>query len=483
VVNKGGRQVFLVSLKGVLKIALDRAPQLVRWSKAVQSAEIQWRASQGAEPLNWTTQLGQNLSVSPYTFAPVSGTYLSVGATRSNQLSSELSQKTKWGLTYGLAYQKTISQTQLGSIEKKGGQASGFSGITDPVYADALKFNVKLPLLQGFGEVNRDGENRNAFVVEQTKSQEKSGRNQLLAQVASVYWDLVAVHQNLKSLDHALALAQRFYQESLTRLELGAMERTDVKQAELQVGVVKREQLAQKIQRKQIEDQIRLVLGLSQFDVEYEPTETLQVKTLAQSSKELVEQALAASTDLSLIRLKLKLNHLDQVKAEDKKNTKLDLNLELQLNGFGYDGSTATSGLSDPGTQGYLVSLQWKVPLFDQRPRAGLLQVALQSASLESEYLELKDQVKLQVGAYIRNLELAQQNIELAQSQAQLNRELLLKEDEKLRLGESTGYRRSLVQQDLTDSELALTFAQISYEKTYVSLMLLTDQFEANYGL
>jgi len=483
VVTKQGKQVFLVSLKGVLRIALDRAPELVRWSKQVEAAQAGFRASQSAEPLSLTTGFNQNLSVSPYTFSSVPGTYLSVGATRSNQVSSELSQKTKWGLKYGLVYQKSISQTQLGSIATKGAKATGFSGITEPIYSDSLKVDVNVPLLRGLGEVNRDNENRLAVGLKQTQLQAKNSRDRLLGQVASVYWDLVAVHQNLRSLEQSLELSEQFYQESLTRMRLGAMERSEVKLAELQVGAVKKEQLGQQIARKLIEDQIRLILGLSKFDVAYEPTETLAVKKITESPKGLIKKALAGASDLAMVRQRLELNHLDRIKAEDKDSSTLDLSLQWQLNGFGYDGSTATSGLSDSGTQGYLVGLKWKVPLYDPRPGAKRRQVDLEAATLESEYSEVKDQVKLQVRSYLRQLQLAEMNIKLAKNQVQLNRELLTKEEEKLRLGKSTGYRQSQVQQDLTDAQLGLTMAQISFEKTYVSLMLLTNQFEASYGL
>ncbi|OGG99444.1 MAG: hypothetical protein A2600_01755 [Candidatus Lambdaproteobacteria bacterium RIFOXYD1_FULL_56_27] len=485
VVHKDGKDVFLVSLRSILKLAAQRAPQLEVIQNSVSAARGNSEAALEMEPIQWTNKVTQSRSVSNYSF-PTGGssaTYLTLLGTNQEVVSSGLKQKTKLGISYGLTYQKTTSLPQLATIASAGEAVGTYTDLVDKVQADALIAEVNIPLFQDFGEVNEVVGQKAEIAYQTTFWQGKKQREQLLGQVASVYWDLVLVHENLVALQHALDLAQSFHKENLTRFELGALDPTEVKLSETQLVLAKKNLFSEQVRKKEIEDQIRLVLGLTELVVEYEPTEKLEPKPVAKDPAAMLEKALAADADLALLKEQIRANRLDLISAQNGTATNLDLNLQYQLNSFSLAQSPSRSGFSDPGLAGYQVGLTWSVPLFDRRPQEKLGQAQLEQESLRLEYQNAKDQLELALTKTLRNLELAKQSIDLSRQGQELNRQLLEKERLRFKLGQTTTYRVGQVQQDLLNAELSFTAAKVAYEKTYLALLFLTDEFDSTYGL
>lgn len=484
VAKRDGKDVFLVSLRSILKLAAQRAPQLEVIENSVTAARGNSEAALEMEPIQWTNKVTQSRAVSNYSF-PTGGSAngLTILGTNQEVVSSGLKQKTKLGISYGLTYQKTTSLPQLATIASAGDKVGTYTDLVDKVQADALIAEVNIPLFQDFGEVNEVAGQKAEIAYQTTLWQGKKQRDQLLGQVASVYWDLVLVHENLVALQHALDLAQSFHQENLTRFELGALDPTEVKLSETQLVLAKKNLFSEQVRKKEIEDQIRLVLGLTELAVEYEPTEKLEPKPLSKDKEAMLAKALASDADLALLKEQIRSNRLDLLSAENGNSTNLDLNLQYQLNSFSLAQSPSRSGFSDPGLAGYQVGLTWSVPLFDRRPQEKLGQAQLEQESLRLEYQNAKDQLELSLSKTLRNLELAKQSIELSRQGQELNRQLLEKERLRFRLGQTTTYRVAQVQQDLLNAELSFTAAKVAYEKTYLALLFLTDEFDSTYGL
>ncbi|OGG96239.1 MAG: hypothetical protein A2527_04470 [Candidatus Lambdaproteobacteria bacterium RIFOXYD2_FULL_50_16] len=485
-VERQGKQVVQVSLKAILKLTLQRAPQLKIASNRTQAAAQVYEASQGMEPITWTNQISQTYSTSPASFLiseTGSTSYMSLTATQQRLLSTGLKQKLKSGLSYGLTYQRGISTTSLGSIEQSGGQVGAFTDLTDPVYADAVILGVNLPLFQDLGEVNEVPEKRSGIAAQRAELNAAKERRQILGQVASIYWDLVGISENIKALEKSATLAKQFLEDNRVRESVGAIDPTEVKLAEAQLAMAEKNLLAARIDKKSIEDQIRVVLGLGSLPMEYEPTETLQNHSKPMGSTEALRRIMEQNPEIKIFEEQIKSNDLDLIEAQNKVSTNLDLNLQYRLDGYGYDAGTAGSGVGDPGLAGYQVGLTWSVPLFDHKSEQVLAQAQLEKANAELQLRDAKSQLEVTYGSLLRNLDLGLQTIDLAQTSVELNQQLLEKEQQKFRLGKATSYRVSQVRSDLLDAELSLTLAKIGYEKTYLNLTLLTGEFEKNYEL
>ena len=485
IVQRDGRPVVQIGLQSILKLALVRAPQLEISRNRRQSAAQAYRAAQAMEPLTWNNQVAQSRSTSPssYLTGGSSTAYMNLTSTQQRLLQSGLSQKLKNGISYGLSYQRATSTTGLASIESQGDQVGTFTDLSDPVYADGLVLSVNVPLFQDLGEVNRVSQQRSGVAAAQAEINDAQTRRDLLGQVASVYWDLVGITENIQALAESEKLASQFVQDNRVRLSLGALDPTEVKLAEAQLAMAQKNLLAAQIDKKAIEDQIRIILGMGRIPMEYEPTEKLGQRPALATSEAAFKRILARDPGIKRLEQQLKASRLDVLVAQNKTDTNLDLNLEYRMDGYGYDQSTASSSLGDSGLTGYQVGLTWSVPLFDRKSSAALHRARIEKENLAVQIADARNQLEVTYGSLLRALDLSNQSIALAQVSLDLNRQLLVKENQKFRLGKSTSYRVSQIRSDMLDAELALTIAKIGLEKTHLQLMLLTGEFERYYEL
>jgi outer membrane protein TolC len=143
----------------------------------------------------------------------------------------------------------------------------------------------------------------------------------------------------------------------------------------------------------------------------------------------------------------------------------------------------AASSLGESSYNAYQLGLTWNVPLFDKQTPKEIKQRNLENSKLLLQISDLKAQLKVSLQSIIRSLKLAEQGIKLSTTSVDLAKDLLEKETEKFTLGNSTSFRVSQVQQDLTDAQKNKTISEVNYEKSYLELLIITGRIFEEYSL
>jgi len=488
VVSVDEYQVIEAKLSDVLNLVLERSSVMKILELNERIAGEQLLSARGSRPSSLINSLGVIRSSAPFQSSFSSGSsqtntdYLNFSASDVTSLSSSWTKQIDLGISYGIAYAKKTTKSSLASILKEGESLTEWTS-KDPLYSDNLTVSLSIPLFQDWGEVNRSGEFRSENFLYQTKIQSKKSKLLLLSQMAMIYWDLVGVEKTIETLKAGVQLAERFFEDNKTRLRLGVLDQVEVKQSEAQVALIRQSLLREEVLKKQIEDQLKAALDLNDIPYGYKLVEEFKIREINDGFDGLLEKAYKADPDLELLLVGMKNNQLDKKVALNRLDTDLDLSLQYQFNGYGLNSSEPTSMLSDTKLQTYQMGLTWTVPLFDVASKSKSLQVEYDRARIDLQISNQKKQIKLELQSVLRNLKLAEKGIKLARISVSLEEDLLEKETEKFKLGNSTSFRVAQVQQDLSQAQKSEILSRIQYEKIFLSFLVLTDQIYSYYQL
>ncbi len=131
----------------------------------------------------------------------------------------------------------------------------------NPAYTADLSLSVKQPLLKNAGTtVNRANINRAEIGVTRANLNFQSRLLQVVRDTENAYYNLVFAREQLKVRNSSLALAERLYQENLTRKNTGVATDLDVLQAEVGVANSRRGVIeAEKSVRDRQDDLLNLI--------------------------------------------------------------------------------------------------------------------------------------------------------------------------------------------------------------------------------
>lgn len=500
-VQDNGETIVEVSMEGLLALALERSTtaDLLEINRQI-AAEAYEASKEMYNPVFKTTVgvsrstsvsstniSGNNLTVGVTSTPPyigwISSSYIGLSATDVTAVSATWSKKLTSGITYQLTYQKATAKTSLGSVPEEGNSFDEWVATDDPLYNDSLTAAVNIPLFQDFGDVNKIVEFKSKIALEQTDMQSRKSRLDLLNAIANIYWDLVGVQENIKTLESSIKLAEQFLADTKTRQKMGVLDVIEVKQSESRLAAVRQSRLQEVFKKSQIEDQIRAALNLSDIPYGYRATENMSIRPNIAVFETLLKTVYEKNQDIQMLEAAIRINSLTMKEAENKAEPDLDINLQYTMNGYGADTIEASGGMSETKLHDYQIGLSWQIPLFDQITPQQISKAALEKSRLNLQIENQKSQLKVELQAILRNLRLAEQGIELAHDTVELVAELLRKETEKFNLGNNTSFRISQVQQDLTDARKNEILARIQYEKAYLALLVITESIFPTYNL
>lgn len=500
-VQENGETVVEVSMAGLLTLALERSTTADLLEINQQIAEEALAAAREVynPMLETSVGLSRNVSVSgtnlsgnvttigststaPY-LGPVSAPYIGLTSSDSVTMAATWSKKLSSGITYQLNYQKISSKTSRGSIPSEGDSFEEWVAADDTLYIDSLTAAVKIPLFQDWGDVNRHAEFKSEIALDQTRMEAKKSKLSLLQMIANIYWDLVGVQENIQALESSIELAEQLLADTRTRQQMGVLDVIEVKQAESRLAAVRQSRLQELFRKSQIEDQIRAALNLGDLPYGYRAVEPMSIRRTIPAFSELLKTVHSRNQDIQMLEAGLRFNALTQQEAENKAEPDLDVQLQYQLNGYGNDTIKALGGMSEARLHDYQIGLSWQVPLFDKVTPQQINKALLERNRLMLQIDNQKSQLKVELQSILRSMKLAEEGIRLAQVTVNLVEELLRKETEKFNLGNSTSFRISQAQQDLTDAKKNEILARIQYEKAYLSLLIITENIFAVYQL
>src|ERR1039458_3558826 len=214
----------------------------------------------------------------------------------------------KWCSSYGIQQGfLTGTSLQLGMGNTLGVTQNSPYNLFTPYSQSTLQLAVQQNLLQGF----RPSVNNRAIRVakNQRHISDLTFKNQVMSSVANVvslYWDLVTDNEDLKVKQHTFELNKKLYEDNQRRAELGAIAPIDIIQAEAEMKSSQQDVVTAELQVLQQEMILKSVLTRSGMDdlavvgARIVPTDHIEVpaQEAVRPIQDLMAEALAGRPDV-----------------------------------------------------------------------------------------------------------------------------------------------------------------------------------------
>ena len=371
--------------------------------------------------------------------------------------------------------------------------------VLNPSVAPNLSFAFQHNLLQGFGvAVNA----RNITVAKMNlKISDLNFKTQVIGTVTNVlnlYYALVADYEDVRAKKSALEAAQRFYQESQQRLQLGSLSPLDVTTAESQAASSQNDLVVSQTNLAQQELQLKNALSRTGVmdpvlaSVEIMPLDQIVIpeKDDLPPIKELVARALANRSDLAAERASIE---TAEVSALGTKNGVLPslqvFGAESQAGLAGTPKTVTAAGVTETANPYFIggigtalsqvfqrnfpterIGAFIQAPVFNRQAQAdaGIDQLQLRQTQLTTQ--RDLNQVAVDVSNYVVALRQARARYAAAAQNRILQQQLLDAEQEKFSLGASTPYNVIQQQRDLAAAQSTEIAALAAYGNARVAL-------------
>lgn len=357
----------------------------------------------------------------------------------------------------------------------------------NPSYNSGLNFNLRQPLLQGFGtDVTRYG-------IEVAKrnldlSQLEFERIVILTlqRVESAYWDLVYRMENLQVKKQSLELANDLLEQTRTRVRIGTSAPIDIVQSEATVAAREQEIILAENQVEEGADQLKKLLGfegLDDWNSVIVPVDALEVNPTTVALEPALDRALSRRTELRSRQLATEIRQLGVVSAHNAVRPAVDL-----VAGYGFTGVGGT--FFPPDAPGTVVAGSWddalrqigdrdyrqwstgvnvSYRLGNNQAKAELAQRRYELAGArQAEALE-RQEVIAQVRDAVRGLEAGAKSIAAAVKARELAERNLDAELKKFANGMSTNYQVLQIQEDLARAQVSELQSRVWYRLAMVA--------------
>ena len=480
--EENGGLVVEVTLRETLRLVLERNISLesMRVGEAIALSDLEAARNQDNPTLTNSAEYARGLSPVLSTF---DGSALALAGSDAYSLSSVYSQILGNGIEYSLTLSESRSRYVSSSISGLGGNPS-----TNPsdnwLETTSLKGSVTIPIFQDFGEALHNVPVRRSEVgVGESRMDIRGQELGLLEITASTYWDLVAAIENVKVQQDAVKLSGQLLKDNQQRLLTGVLSPFDVQVTETQLARERERLLTARSEVARIEDLARAILNLEVAGLSIRPLEVPRLRDKAFPYQEMLEKMYQSSPALRQLQMRLERNNLDLQEARNSDEPDLDLELYYQMIGYGDSPLEGAGGFSQTDVDGYGATLTWTVPLFDVETRENIRRRTLERKRVELDIASLKSDLNVRLQGVLRQLRLNREQVETARIASRLAEEQLKNELVRIQVGESTSFQVAQFQQDASSARVRVILARLRYERSFLSLLVLTGDIYENFGL
>jgi outer membrane protein len=378
------------------------------------------------------------------------------------------------------------------------------SDILNPSVAPSLAINIQHNLLQGFGiAVNA----RNITVAKiNLQMSDVNFRAQIentIVNVLNTYYALAGGYDDLRAKQGALETAQRFFDESRKRLELGALAALDVTTAENQTAIARQNLINSRTAIQQQELQLKnLISRTSTGDPLIAGVQIIPIDNLAIPSteelppvKDLVQKALTNRSDLLVQAASIKTSEVSALGTEN--------GIRPTVQVFSTHSNAGTAGTprvavsrggatstADPYFAGGLgtalgqvfrrnyptenIGVFARAPLHNDQAQAdyGIDQLQLRQQQLTTA--KAANQAQVDVMNAVVAIRQSKSRYESAVQNRILQQQLLDAEQKRFTLGASTSYLVVVQQRDLTAAQSSELASLVTYQNARINLDRMT---------
>ena len=380
----------------------------------------------------------------------------------------------------------TNVQAGLSSNHSSFTSSPGVTGVFNPSVSSTLSLQFTQPLLRnGWLFANRAPlviARRNLQQSRATFAAEVSNN---ILQAVGQYWSVVEARGNLDVAKSSLDAAEATYKRDKRALELGALPPLDIYRSESQVASRRVQVIQSEYALKQAADALRLTIGTDQdpyfqaldlnLTEKAEPEGELRIIDTAAA----LQQALTRRPEFDAARAALANDETRIRLAHNHLLPELDVTGLYASNGLGgtqfnSTGQTATNsslgqlfGFNYP-TYGAQLSLS--LPLKNRSAKAELGSALVsRRGNLYSER-QLREQVTLDVGNAVHQLEQAKLSIAAGKEAVDLAQKSMAAEQRKYELGQGTIFLVLEAQTELAAAKQSLLQAEVGYQLAVASV-------------
>ncbi|HDZ41226.1 MAG TPA: TolC family protein [Bacteroidetes bacterium] len=295
-------------------------------------------------------------------------------------------------------------------------------------------------------------------------------RLSLERQVAQYFYLVYQQQQSLIIAEEAYQNMTKSYDIIRNKVDAGLSAREELYQAELNLATSSSDVDNQRVSLEDAKDDFKLLIGMSLYD-DIIVIPDISVDTIDVDVTFAINHGLANRMELRQREIDIENTEFSLIQTKALNEFRGDLNLSVGL--FG-DNENFTDIYASP-TDNQQVSVSFSIPLWDWGERKSRIKAA--EASIESQmigYEEEENNIIINIRKVYRNLTNLKNQIEIARQNvknAQLTYELNL---EKYENGDLTGMDLNIYQNQLSEKQLSLTNAIISYKLELLNLKIQT---------
>jgi outer membrane protein TolC len=343
---------------------------------------------------------------------------------------------------------------------------ASLSNTYNPLINSNLGFTVTQPLLRGFGrEVNRRFIRIGANEEKITNLLFRQQVIEIVYGVVRLYTDLVALDEDVKVKEEALAFAQRLLDDTRAQVEEGTQAPLELTRAQAQVSASRQDLINSRGLLEEQEAIMKNVLtrrGNEDADVRNAriiPTESLNIPASDETRpiEELLAEAYGSRPDLTQAGLQVRNSEISLEGSRNTLRPELDLVGTAQSNALagGLNTLITTPVINPPFTGGYgsaldqiftgknptyAVGLQLTLPLRNRVAQADMARDQLQLRQTQVRERQLRNQVQLEVEDALIGMRRARAAYDAAVETRMLQEQSLAFEQIRFNEGVSTAF-------------------------------------------
>ena len=296
---------------------------------------------------------------------------------------------------------------------------------------------------------------------------------QRLAMERQVTQYFYMVYQQQQSLDiakQAYDNMQKSYEIVKNKADAGISAKEEMFQAELNLATTKSDYENKLVSLENAKDDFKLLVGISLYD-DIIVIPDISVDTVSIDIAFAIDQGLANRMELRQRAINIETSQFDMIQTKALNEFKGDIGLSIGL----FGDNEKLGKIYDSPTDNQQVSLSLTIPLWDWGERNSRIKAA--DASIQTNEITLEEEqnnVILGIRKVYRNLSNYKNQIDISRqsvTNAQLTYEINL---EKYKNGDLTGMDLNIVQNQLSEKQLALTNALIQYKLELLNLKIQT---------
>ena len=466
---------YRLSLADCLNMALDNNLDLVvaRFNPAVSEEQVTVQDS--------NFDLGFQANFNPSGFKRQAATrFQASGEGDTLSASAGIQQNLRIGGSY------TVSLTSS--------RETGSNTVFEPFYNAGLDLIWDQPLLAGRG-VEANTEQlviaKNNFEISQQDLRVQI--NDTMELVENAYWDVLANIAGLRVANESLDRAKDLLEQNRKKVEVGTLPPIDITQAE--AGVAQQEEgvIIAEETLFNAEDELRRLLGVPADDPMWSqrivPTDQPDLVRLEIDLDSAIEEAYANRPELIRAQRQLDSNELSVRAAKNRARGDLNLNARLSPTGqnelIDPDGSLGVGVVSGdevgsnfddavteiPELANYFwsVGLTYTIPIGNRQAKANYRIAQLNRDQSQTTLRNQEQNIRVEVRRAARGVETGVKRIDAAEASVELQRKNLEAEQKKFENGMSTSFQVLEFQNDLSDAEVALIRAVVTYRRSIVA--------------